>query len=194
MSVQGEKMIRIIAGLYKGRFLKIPDSKTTRPTMDKVRQAIFNAMKDSCQGKVCLDLFAGSGAMALEAISRGAKKIYLNDKDRKTYLLIKDNIKSLSLEREEYEVANLDYRLFLKKYSDVVFDVVFLDPPYRFLINDQVIKEMDERGMLSPSCLIISEQDSENKQVSGFTFKEYKYGTKRVAFYKRESLDPSVEE
>ena len=61
-------MIRIIQGTYKGRFLKVPDSNVTRPTMDKVRQAIFNAMKDKPQGAVCVDLFAGSGAMGLEAL------------------------------------------------------------------------------------------------------------------------------
>ena len=78
-------MIRIIQGTYKGRFLKVPDSNVTRPTMDKVRQAIFNAMKDKPQGAVCVDLFAGSGAMGLEALSRGAKTVYFNEKDRGTF-------------------------------------------------------------------------------------------------------------
>ncbi len=178
-------MIRIIAGLYKGRFLKVPDSKVTRPTMDKVRQAIFNAMKDKAQDSICLDLFAGSGAMGLEALSRGAKKVYFNDKDRKTFMTMKENILSLESNPDKYVMANSDYRLFLKKYSDVKFDVVFLDPPYRFNINDDIIHEMIERNMLSENALIVSEQENANKEIDGFIMKEYRYGQKHVAIYRR---------
>lgn len=178
-------MIRIIAGLYKGRFLKVPDPSVTRPTMDKVRQAIFNAMKDKAQGSVALDLFAGSGAMGLEALSRGAKKVYFNDKDRKTFLLMKENIFSLNPEKDSVVLANSDYRLFLKKYSDVQFDLVFLDPPYRFNINNEIILEMQHRDMLSNDALIVSEQENENKELEGFEMKEYRYGQKHVALYRK---------
>lgn len=178
-------MIRIIAGIYKGRFLKVPDPSVTRPTMDKVRQAIFNAMKDKVQGSVVLDLFAGSGAMGLEALSRGAKQVYFNDKDRKTFQIMKENILSLSPEKDSYVMALSDYRLFLKKYSDTRFDVVFLDPPYRFNINDSIIKEMEERGMLAKDCLIVSEQENENPELCGFEKKEYRYGQKHVALYRK---------
>lgn len=180
-------MIRIIAGNYKGRFLKVPDPNVTRPTMDKVRQAIFNAMKDKSQGSVCLDLFAGSGAMGLEAISRGAKKVYFNDKDRNTFQVMKENILSLGLEPDSYDMCLSDYRLYLKKYSDVKFDIVFLDPPYRFNINDTIIDELVRRNMLNDNCLIVSEQENKNKEKEGFTMKEYRYGQKYVALYKKEN-------
>ncbi len=178
-------MIRIIAGIYKGRFLKVPDPSVTRPTMDKVRQAIFNAMKDKVQGSVVLDLFAGSGAMGLEALSRGARQVYFNDKDRKTFQIMKENILSLNPERDSYVLALSDYRLFLKKYAEIKFDVVFLDPPYRFNINDSIIKEMEERGMLKEDCLIVSEQEKENPVLPGFEMREYRYGQKHVALYRK---------
>ena len=178
-------MIRIIAGIYKGRFLKIPDSSVTRPTMDKVRQAIFNALKDKTQGSVCVDLFAGSGAMGLEALSRGAKQVYFNDKDRKTFQVMKENILSLKPSEDCYVMALSDYRLFLKKYSDIKFDLVFLDPPYRFNINSVIIEEMVERNMLNDDAVIVSEQEKENPEIEGFAMKEYKYGQKHVAIYRK---------
>lgn len=180
-------MIRIIAGIYKGRFLKIPDSNVTRPTMDKVRQAIFNAMKEKVTNATVLDLFAGSGAMGLEAISRGAEKVYFNDKDKATFFIMKENVLSLEKDSNKYVLSLSDYRLFLKKYSDVKFDVVFLDPPYRFNINTSIIEEMTKRDMLAPKCLIVSEQEKENQEVTGFTMKEYHYGQKHVAFYRKEN-------
>lgn len=180
-------MIRIIAGKYKGRFLKIPDQKTTRPTMDKVRQAIFNAMKDKCINSVVLDLFAGSGAMGLEALSREAKLVYFNDKDKKAFQIMKENVLSLESDRNKYILCLSDYRLFLKKYCDIKFDVVFLDPPYRFNINSEIIKELVQRDMLNSNALIVSEQENKNIEIEGFTMKEYKYGQKSVALYRKEN-------
>ena len=179
-------MIRVISGTYKGRLLNIPDSKTTRPTTDKVKQAIFSIVKKHIEGSIFLDLFAGSGSIGIEAISRGAKKTYLNEKDVRAFKIIKENLKSLNIEESLYELVLKDYRLFLKKYKDVKFDVVFLDPPYRFKINQEVIKEMGERNMLSANAIIISEQDEKNKEVDGFFMKEYRYGEKYVAIYSKE--------
>lgn len=183
-------MIRIIAGTYKGRFLKVPDSKVTRPTMDKVRQALFNAIKDKSLGSVTLDLFAGSGAMGLEALSRGAKQIYLNDKNRSTYLIMRENALSLCQEKDRIVLSNLDYRVFLKRNTDLKFDLVILDPPYRFTINDDIIDYMKKFGMLNDGAIIISEQDYPNKEIEGFTMKEYRYGQKHVGLYtfQKESL------
>lgn len=176
-------MIRIIAGIYKGRFLKIPNSKVTRPTMDKVRQAIFSAMKDKAVHALALDLFAGSGAMGIEALSRGAKKAYLNDKDHQTFRLMVGNLKDLDIPSDQYEVSNMDYRLFLKKHRDVQFDLVFLDPPYRFTINQEIIEEMQKQNQLAKGALIVSEQDYPNPDIPGFTKREYRYGEKYAALY-----------
>ena len=176
-------MIRIIAGAYKGRYLKVPDSKVTRPTMDKVRQALFNAIKDKSLGSVTLDLFAGSGAMGLEALSRGAKQVYLNDKNRSTFLIMRENALSLCQEKDKVILSNLDYRIFLKRNTDLKFDLVILDPPYRFEINADIIEYMRKFHMLSEDAILISEQDYPNKEIEGFTMKEYRYGQKHVGLY-----------
>lgn len=178
-------MIRIIQGIYKGRFLKIPDSKVTRPTRDKVRQAIFNAIRDKVVGATCLDLFAGSGARGLEALSRGAKVVYFNDKNRQTFQILKENIFSLNPEKESVVLSLSDYRLFLKKYQDVKFDLVFLDPPYKMEINHDTIQRRIDRSRLSEDALIVSEQEIENPRIEGFALKEYRYGQKHVGIYRR---------
>lgn len=178
-------MIRIISGTYKGRYLKLPNSKVTRPTMDKVRQAIFSAIKEKVFSKTALDLFAGSGAMGLEALSRGTSFCFFNDKDRKTFEVLKENIKELDIPKEKYEAYCMDYRLFLKKTKDVQFDLVFLDPPYRFDINEEIILSMDKNKQLSEDALIVSEKESPCKDVEGFEKKEYRYGEKHVGLYYR---------
>lgn len=181
-------MIRIIAGTYKGRFLKVPDSKVTRPTMDKVRQALFNAIKDKSLGSVTLDLFAGSGAMGLEALSRGAKQVYLNDKNRSTFVIMRENALSLCQDKDKVILSNLDYRIFLKRNTSLKFDLVILDPPYRFTINKDIIEYMDKFNMFNPNAVIISEQDYPNDAIDGFTMKEYRYGQKHVGLYTKEQL------
>ena len=181
-------MIRIIAGKYKGRFLKVPDSKTTRPTMDKVRQAIFSAIKDKPLDAVVLDLFAGSGSMGLEALSRGAKKVYFVDKDHKTFQVLKENATSLCDDKDVILLFNQDYRLFLKRNTSIKFDLIILDPPYRYTINNDIIEYMIKFDMLAKDAIIVSEQDYPNKEIEGLTLKEYRYGQKHVGIYKKEEL------
>lgn len=183
-------MIRIISGEYKGRYLKVPNSKVTRPTMDKVRQAMFNAIKNKAENAVCLDLFAGSGAMGLEALSRGAKKCTFVEKDHGTFQVLKENVLSLVEEKERYSLFFGDYRLFLKKLKEEKIDLLFLDPPYRFNINSKIIEDMTERDQLASDAVVISEQDYPNPDIVGYEKKEYRYGAKYVALYvrKEESL------
>ena len=176
-------MIRIISGKYKGRYLLVPPCKVTRPTMDKVRQAIFSALKDKCINSISLDLFAGSGAYGIETISRGGKKSYLNEKDKSTFSVIVKNVNQLNDLKDTFNLTCLDYRLFLKKFKDIKFDLVFLDPPYRFKINDSIIEYLVLNNMLNESAVIISEQDFKNKDISYFRLKEYNYGRKYVGLY-----------
>lgn len=179
-------MIRIIGGIYKGRYLEIPNSKVTRPTMDKVRQAIFNVLHMKPENAVCCDLFAGSGAMGLEALSRGAKKCYFIDKDKGTFFVMKGNVASLKIPEEKYELFLGDYRVFIKRNQNVKFDIIFLDPPYRMNINASIIQDLASRGMLNEGAVIVSEQEPKNEEILGFSMKEYTYGAKHVAVYSKE--------
>ena len=178
-------MIKITSGKYKGRYLKLPDTKNTRPTMEKVRQAVFSALKDKCINAVCLDLFAGSGAMGLEALSRGAKRVYFNDKDPSVFKTLKENVSSIEEDEDAFKLYKCDFRLFLKKDFGETFDIVFLDPPYRFDVNKDVIGEMAKRNLLSEDAVMVSEQNFRNREIDGFEIKEYEYGEKYVALYRR---------
>ncbi len=179
-------MIRIIGGVYKGRYLDIPNSKVTRPTMDKVRQAIFNVLHNKPTNAVCCDLFAGSGAMGLEALSRGARKCYFIDKDRQTFFTMKGNVKSLEIDEDRYELFLGDYRVFIKRNAGLKLDILFLDPPYRMNINKDIILDMTQRDMFSENAVIVSEQEPENEPIEGYEMKEYRYGAKHVAIYTKE--------
>lgn len=176
-------MIRIISGKYKGRYLLLPNKKVTRPTMDKVRQAIFSALKDKCINSTTLDLFSGSGAYGIEAISRGGKVSYLNDKDRETFSIIVKNVKQLNPTLDSFVLTCLDYRLFIKKFKNIKFDLVFLDPPYSFKINEEIIHDLVKFDMLSSSAVVISEQQIKNKEIPSFKLKEYNYGSKYIGLY-----------
>ena len=81
-----------------------------------------------------------------------------------------------------------DYRLFLKRYRDVKFDLIFLDPPYRFNVNHDIMEEMIQRGMINQDCMFVSEQEKPNLPLDGFEMKEYRYGQKYVAIYRKEAL------
>jgi 16S rRNA (guanine(966)-N(2))-methyltransferase RsmD len=149
-------MIRIISGIYKGRRLKLVPSASVRPMQDKVKGALFSIIGDRLQGSVCLDGFAGTGSIGLEALSRGAERCVFVDEFYPAIKIIKANVakcgaeeKSVVLHRE-FNRAVID----LAKQG-VRFDVVFLDPPYRLLEERNPLKVIRKRGLLKPGGLIV---------------------------------------
>jgi 16S rRNA (guanine(966)-N(2))-methyltransferase RsmD len=149
-------MIRIISGIYKNRRLKKVPGLTVRPIQDKVKGALFNILGERLRGSVCLDGFAGTGSIGLEALSRGASRVVFVDEFYPAVKVIKSNIakcgaeeKALVLHRE-FNRAVID--LAKKKAS---FDVIFLDPPYRLLSERNPLKVIRKRGILNPEGIII---------------------------------------
>ena len=125
--------MRIIAGKYRGRKLKSPPSLQTRPTSDRLRETLFNVLAPRIEGARFLDLCAGSGAVGIEALSRGAAHVAFVDRSRKMYALIQTNLKSLDVSDDEIEVASREALEFLRrraKIEEVPFDIIFFDPPY----------------------------------------------------------------
>ncbi len=123
--------LRIIGGRFKGRLLKAPKASTTRPTQGMLREAVFNICQNRIDGARFLDLFAGSGAMGLEAVSRGASSILLVEQNRNAVACIKENIRTLEIESAS-EVLPMEAGkalAFLEKRKDR-FDIVYIDPPY----------------------------------------------------------------
>ena len=125
--------MRIIAGTYRGRRLKSPPSAQTRPTSDRLRETLFNVLAPRIEGARFLDLCAGTGAVGIEALSRGANHVTFVDQSRKMCALIEANTSALGITEDEVEVVNADTSDFLRRHAKKErgpFDIIFFDPPY----------------------------------------------------------------
>lgn len=172
-------MLRIIGGKHRSRLIKTPEQGTV-PTKNRVREACFSALAPYLNGAKVLDLFAGSGALGIEALSRGAKEAVFVDKNPAACVIIKDNLTSL---KEAGEVINDDYLNALGRLSASRFDLVFLDPPYAEKSYYQTsIDYLLSHNMLSPSAGVVLEYEGELElDRSGFAkAKDYRYGYTRL--------------
>lgn len=125
--------MRIIAGKYRGRKLKSPPSAQTRPTSDRLRETLFNVLAPRIEGVRFLDLCAGTGAVGIEALSRGAEHVTFVDQSRKMCALIEANTGALGIDEKEFEIVNADASDYLRrqaKKEQRPFDIIFFDPPY----------------------------------------------------------------
>lgn len=145
-------MIRITGGKNRSRKLVTPDTTLTKPTMDKVRAAVFNALGDDIRNKKVLDLFSGSGSYGFEALSRGASYVTFVEKDIHAIDVIKEN--SLALKEENIKIIRADVFTFLEN-NDESFDVIFVDPPYKLDVYEKVLSLLK----LSPKAIIVLETE-----------------------------------
>ena len=139
--------MKIVSGIYGGRPLKTLEGKTTRPTSDKVRGAIFNMIGPYFEGGRVLDLYAGSGGLSIEAISRGMSSAVLVERDRKAQTIVAENIQ-MTKEVGKFQLLKMDAERALEQVSGE-FDLIFLDPPYA---KEQIvadIEKMAERELFS---------------------------------------------
>ena len=173
-------MIRIVSGKYRHLILKQPNVTSTRPTMDKVREALMSSLGFFIQNRTVLDLFAGSGALGLEALSRGAKKCVFVDNNFEAIKTIKENIRLLKIE-EETEVIKSEYMSYLQN-SNEIFSLVFLDPPYKEKDSyEKVISYLLKEQRLSKDGIIVLESDFPFEDDARFTkTKHYRYGMVHV--------------
>ena len=153
--------MRIIGGEARGRRLFAPQGMETRPTADKVRESLFNILRFEVADARVLDLFSGSGAMALEAVSRGARSAVLVDVSRKAADAIRRNIELTRFE-EQTRLMTCDWRRAIDQLPGEPFDLVFLDPPYRMLeVYDQAAHALLEKKLLPPGAILVMEHASE---------------------------------
>ncbi|MFH1512179.1 MAG: 16S rRNA (guanine(966)-N(2))-methyltransferase RsmD [Bacillota bacterium] len=148
--------MRIIAGEARGRSILAPKGQHTRPTQDYVRESLFNIIQRDVPDAVVLDLFSGSGALALEALSRGAKRAVLADKSRQAVECIRRNAETLRF-TEQTLIVQGDWQTVLERLSDISFDLVFLDPPYQLPQYRQMTDALESRGLLKRDALIVIE-------------------------------------
>lgn len=179
--------MRVISGKYKGTFLDGFDIAGTRPTMDRVKESMFAMVQDNLKNSVCLDLFAGSGSLGIEALSNGAKYCYFVDNSDKIYKILKNNLSKLR--DSNYSIIFKNYKQALDgfKNNNIKFDIIILDPPYKLdLINDIIIY-IYENNLLNKNGIILCEYENEVVKTDNFTLlKNKKYGSKNVSIYVNE--------
>lgn len=172
-------MIRITGGNNRSRKLETPDVATTKPTMDKVRAAVFNILNEDIKGKKVLDLFAGSGSYGFEALSRGAAFATFVDNNKDAINSIKKN--ASILKEENISIINSDVASFLESTNDK-FDIVFMDPPYKLEIYEKIVELLEKNELLQPFSIIVLESDKELNitETDYRKIKTYKYGLARI--------------
>src|SRR5580765_3816012 len=151
--------MRVIAGKYKSRRLAAPSGIKTRPTSDRLRETLFNVVAPGIEGSVWLDLFAGSGAVGIEALSRGARNVYFVESSSTAACTIRNNLHTLEIDKGA-EVIERDVATALRMLESqaVTCDFFFLDPPYRKMGDyDQVLGFLAQSRLLNPGAKVIAE-------------------------------------
>ena len=179
--------MKIVSGTYGGRLLKTLEGKTTRPTSDKVRGAMFNMIGPYFDGGRVLDLYAGSGGLSIEAVSRGMEQAVLVEKDRRAQGIIASNIQ-MTKESHKFQLLKMEAHQALNQLQGT-FDLVFLDPPYA---KEQIVADIEalaERGLLGEEVMVVCETDKavdlpEEIACLGI-WKEKIYGISKVTVYVR---------
>ena len=179
--------MRVITGSARGTVLKAPRGMQTRPTMDQVKEGLFSAIQFEIEGRRVLDLFAGSGQLGIEALSRGAKHAVFVDASREACGVVRENLAKTRL-AERAQLVQSNYLGYLARCRET-FDLVFLDPPYAEVFLETALKKISEIDILSDSGIIICERPAQ-KQLPGdvpglLHYRDYRYGKTAVTLYRK---------
>ena len=184
--------MRIVAGELKGRVIKGVKGNSTRPTSDKIKENIFNIIGPYFEGGTVLDLYGGSGNLAMESLSRGMDQAILVDRENAAVQTIRQNIQDLGL-GERTEVYRNDAFKALKALAkrEIVFDLVFLDPPYKGQKINDILAFLEEFGLLAEGGIVMAECLKEDPLLEAcgsiVQFKREIYGITAVTFYRKEA-------
>lgn len=182
--------MRVIAGEFKGRRLSPVPGQSTRPTTDKVKESIFNIIGPYFNGGTVLDLFAGTGALGIEAISRGMTRGIFIDKEPKALQVVRENIEACKLEKQTELYRNDAGRAIQQlEQKQIKIDLVFLDPPYHLHIIPLLMAEMTKRDLLTEEAVLVAEHSAGTvlpvviESLERWRFAEY--GDTAVSFYRK---------
>lgn len=177
-----EPVLRIITGTAKGKKLKTLEGEATRPTSERIKEAVFSAIQFDLEDRRVLDLFAGSGQMGLEALSRGASSVMFIDSAREAMEIVKENAKYIGFfDKCRYLVS--DYRNYIRKASGKdKFDLIFIDPPYAMECSVDALKRLAEAELLESGAIAVLESGEEEIDLASLTgfevIKSTHYGKK----------------
>ncbi len=178
--------MRVITGRARGTLLQAPDGEDTRPTSDRAKEGIFNILQNEIAGKRVLDLFGGSGQLAIEALSRGAESAVICDSSPKACRIIRSNVQKTGFSGSA-TVLECDWKTALKKLSGGKFDIVFLDPPYASDTLKMSLFRIFDGGFVSENGIVVCESDGaeplSNQHSSLFRFA--KYGRAKITILKK---------
>ena len=181
--------MRVITGTARSTPLKAPRGLETRPTLDQVKEGLFSAIQFDVPGARALDLFAGSGQLGIEALSRGAARAVFVDCRREALDVVRENLAKTRLETRA-QVVRMDYMAYLASCREQ-FDLIFLDPPYAEVFLENALNRISEIDILSHRGIIICERPIEKQLSSRFgaltLTKTYRYGKTAVSLYRKES-------
>ncbi len=166
-------MLRIITGTAKGKRLITLEGEATRPTSERIKEAVFSSIQFDIENRVALDLFAGSGQLGLEALSRGASRAMFVDSEREAIEIVKKNIKSTGFEDKSKFIVS-DWRNYIRKASQrEKFDLVFVDPPYAMQCCAECAKRLAESGILLDGAIVVLESGEEQIDLAAAEFEDY---------------------
>ncbi|WP_137673422.1 16S rRNA (guanine(966)-N(2))-methyltransferase RsmD [Agarivorans sp. Toyoura001] len=163
-SSNGSGQVRIIAGQWRGRKLKVLNSEGLRPTTDRVKETVFNWLNPYLTNSHCLDLFAGSGSLGFEALSRFASFTTFVEKDAQAAKQLKANLQLLDLPSERAKLVNGDSLQWLKQTPSEGYNIVFIDPPFRCDLLEPSCRLLSENGWLKADALVYIEFENEGAE------------------------------
>jgi 16S rRNA (guanine966-N2)-methyltransferase len=179
--------MRVIGGQFRSRVLAEFSGENVRPTSDRAREALFNILSLKIYGARVLDLFAGSGALGIESLSRGAKEVVFNDLSKDSVAIVKKNLTTLKIavNGEQAKVMQSDY-LSCLDIARGQFDLIFIDPPYRFDYGEKALQKIAQRGLLSENGIAVYERDVPfDGEIEGLEkYDQRKYGKAYLTFFK----------
>ncbi|MBO8136604.1 MAG: 16S rRNA (guanine(966)-N(2))-methyltransferase RsmD [Desulfotomaculum sp.] len=180
--------MRVIAGTAKRTLLKSPKGKGTRPTADRVKESVFNILAPRVAGCCFLDLFSGTGAIAIEALSRGAEKAVLVEKDPRNIRIIKENLHITRLsDNAQIYAVDVFKALKILRRENRKFDIIYMDPPYKAGYYEKVLEDIVDSCLLATGGLLVVESSSKEvlpeKVINITNIRTQKYGDTLVSFY-----------
>ncbi len=180
--------MRVITGIARGRRLETLEGEDVRPTTDRIKEAVFSIIQFETEGRAFLDLFAGSGQMGIEALSRGAKTAYFVDNSRKSVETVKKNLKTVKLESDA-KVFQMDFHSFLSMNSKR-FDIAFIDPPYKTGVLQEALNIIPES--MNETGIIIAENPLDEEILSNYgdfvLDRQYRYGKIKITTFRHKDF------
>lgn len=175
--------MRVISGKYKGRKLLGYNIDGTRPTMDRVKESLFATIQNKIKNSICLDLFAGSGSLGIEALSNGASECFFVEKNNEMLKILKDNLINI----DGSVLVHDDYKNALNSFvNKKKFDVIFLDPPYKLCLINSILDFIYKNDLLNKDGIVVCEYEVEKVLNDDlFELKTKKYGDKMVTYFKK---------